>query len=184
LPNQGPTTLGLGGFISKLTGRDLFTLDAQLQLGEEKNLTRIISSPRIVTLNNQRAEIQQGTLVASQAESESGGTTTEYTEAVLKLSVLPQITPDNKLILELEISDDSPAPTGDDISTRTARTRLIVNNEETIVLGGVHKSTERDNQSKVPGLGNVPLFGWAFKNKFDSRNQEELLVFIRPKILD
>ncbi len=184
LPNQGPTTLGLGGFISKLTGQDLFTLDAQLQLGEEKNLTRIISSPRIVTLNNQRAEIQQGTLVASQAESESGGTTTEYTEAVLKLSVLPQITPDNKLILELEISDDSPAPTGDDISTRTARTRLIVNNEETIVLGGVHKSTERDNQSKVPGLGNVPLFGWAFKNKFDSRNQEELLVFIRPKILD
>lgn len=183
LPNQGDTTLGIGAFISKLTGSDLYTLDAQLELGESEGQVKTISSPRVVTLNNQQAEVVQGTKIATKAESESGGTTTQYTEATLKLSVLPQITPDNKLILDLNISDDSPVPGGEDIETKSTKTKLIVNDGETIVIGGVQQVTESTAQSKVPGMANIPILGWFFKNKYKSREKRELLIFIRPKIL-
>jgi type IV pilus assembly protein PilQ len=125
----------------------------------------------------------QGTMIATKAESESGGTTTEYVEAVLDLSVTPQITPNNKLILDLDISDDSPVPGGEDIETRTAKTKLIVDNGETIVIGGVQQVTETRNERKVPGVGEIPLLGWLFKSKFNNREKRELLIFIRPKII-
>ncbi len=184
LPVDGASTLGLGGFISKITGTDLFTLDAQLDIGESQGQVKTISSPRVVTLNNQRAEMVQGTMIATKAESESGGTTTEYTEATLKLSVQPQITPDDKLILDLDISDDSPAPGGgEDIETRSTRTKLIVQDGETIVIGGVQQVTETTDQSRVPGMSNIPLFGWLFKNRSRTQEKRELLIFIRPKII-
>jgi type IV pilus assembly protein PilQ len=172
---------GLGFTWAKLAGNNLFVLDTQLQLAEEKNLSKVISSPRIVTLNNQQAEIRQGTLVRADAESESGGTTIEYKEAVLKLIVKPQITPDSRLILELDISDD--APEGNDISTRSAKTKLLVNDGETIVIGGVLRTTETNNQARTPGLHKVPVFGNLFKNRNTQDNKEELLIFIRPKVL-
>jgi len=177
--------LGLGGYISKLAGTDLFTIDAQLELGETKNQVKTISSPRIVTLNNQKAQVTQGRMLATKAESESGGTTTEYVEAVLDLSVTPQITPNNKLILDLDISDDSQAPGGgEDIETRTAKTKLMVDDGETVVLGGVQVVEETSlDQTNVPGLSDIPLLGWLFKNEFKDREKRELLIFIRPKIL-
>jgi type IV pilus assembly protein PilQ len=171
-----------GVSFAKIAGLDLFTLDAQLRLGELKNISKTISSPRVVTLNNNRAEIQQGTKVAYSAESESGGTTTEYEDAILSLSVQPQITPDDKIILDLDISDDSPA--GDDISTRSATTKMIVSDNETIVIGGVLKSIDSETNDRVPGLANIPGMGWLFKNESTSYQKEELLIFIRPKILD
>lgn len=173
----------LGGSIGKLLGEDLFTLDAALQLGEAKNLVKTISSPRILTLNNNRAEIQQGTKLATATESESGGTTTEYEEAVLKISVLPQITPDNKLILDLEISDDSPKSDGRDIDTKQTRTKMMVSDRETIVIGGVQKTTETSGTNQIPGLGDVPGLGWLFKNTYDAKSKAELLIFIQPRIL-
>lgn len=173
----------LGGSIGKLFGEDLMTLDASLQLGETKNLVKTISSPRILTLNNNRAEIQQGTKLATATESESGGTTTEYEEAVLKISVLPQITPDNKLILDLDISDDSPKSDGRDIDTKSTKTKMMVNDRETIVIGGVLKTTESDGVNQIPGLGDVPGLGWLFKNTYDTKNKAELLIFIQPRIL-
>jgi type IV pilus assembly protein PilQ len=173
----------LGGTIGKYLGKDLFALDASLQLGEAKNLVKTISSPRILTLNNNRAEIQQGTKLATATESESGGTTTEYEEAVLKISVLPQITPDNKLILDLEISDDSPKSDGRDIDTKQTRTKMMVSDRETIVIGGVQKTTETSGTNQIPGLGDVPGLGWLFKNTFDTKSKAELLIFIQPRIL-
>lgn len=173
----------LGGTIGKFLGEDLFALDASLQLGETKNLVKTISSPRILTLNNNRAEIQQGTKLATATESESGGTTTEYEEAVLKISVLPQITPDNKLILDLEISDDSPKSDGRDIDTKSTKTKMMVSDRETIVIGGVLKTTETKGVNQIPGLGDVPGLGWLFKNTYDTTNKAELLIFIQPRIL-
>ncbi len=123
-------------------------------------------------------------MLATQAESESGGTTTEYTEAALELSVTPQITPNNKLILDLDISDDSPvAGGGGDIETRETSTKVIVNNKETIVLGGVREVTQNRQKSKVPWMAEIPLLGWLFKSDFKSKDKRELLIFIRPKIL-
>jgi type IV pilus assembly protein PilQ len=173
----------LGGTIGKYLGKDLFALDASLQLGETKNLVKTISSPRILTLNNNRAEIQQGTKLATATESESGGTTTEYEEAVLKISVLPQITPDNKLILDLEISDDSPKSDGRDIDTKQTKTKMMVSDRETIVIGGVQKTTETTGVNQIPALGDVPGLGWLFKNTFDTKSKAELLIFIQPRIL-
>jgi type IV pilus assembly protein PilQ len=173
----------LGGTIGKFLGEDLFALDAALQLGEAKNLVKTISSPRILTLNNNRAEIQQGTKLATATESESGGTTTEYEEAVLKISVLPQITPDNKLILDLEISDDSPKSDGRDIDTKQTKTKMMVSDRETIVIGGVQKTTETSGTNQIPGLGDVPGLGWLFKNTYDAKSKAELLIFIQPRIM-
>lgn len=173
----------LGGTVGKFLGEDLFALDASLQLGETKNLVKTISSPRILTLNNNRAEIQQGTKLATATESESGGTTTEYEEAVLKISVLPQITPDNKLILDLEISDDSPKSDGRDIDTKQTKTKMMVGDRETIVIGGVQKTTDTTGVNQIPALGDVPGLGWLFKNTFDTKSKAELLIFIQPRIL-
>jgi type IV pilus assembly protein PilQ len=183
LPNPGSTTLGVGTFLSQALANSIFSLDAQLSLGETKGLVKTISSPKVVTLNNQQAQITQGTKIATKTESESGGTTTEYVEATLSLTVTPQITPDDKLILDLQITDDSPVAGGEDIETRSANTKLIVDDKETIVLGGVHELTETNNQNSVPGVSRVPLLGWLFKNKQRRMDKRELLIFIQPKIL-
>ena len=184
LPSAGAATLDVGGLIEKVSGSDLFTLDAQLQLGESQNQVQTISSPRVLTLNNFRAQMSQGTKIATQAESESGGTTTEYVEAVLDLSVLPQITPDDKIILDLEVSDDSPTGAGDDIETRSATTKLIVDNEETVVIGGVQQLQETEASDKVPEVWKIPLLGWLFQNTNIQKTKRELLIFIHPKIIE
>ncbi len=183
LPTNAATTFGLGGHIAKITGSTLFNLDAQLALGESRGEVNTISSPRIITLNNQQAEVIQGTKIATKTESQSGGTTTQYQDAVLKLSVLPQITPDNNLILDIKISDDSPVPGGEDIETKSASTKLMVKDGETIVIGGVQQITESREQQRVPILSKIPIIGNVFKNRFKNQEKRELLIFIRPKIL-
>jgi type IV pilus assembly protein PilQ len=183
LPIQGASTFGLGAFFSKITGNEMYTLDAKLDLGESQGQVNTISSPRVVTLNNQLAEITQGTKIATKNESESGGTTTEYVDATLKLAVTPQITPDNTLILELDISDDSPVTGGEDIETRSLQTRLFVDNDQTVVIGGVQQLNQSNVQDRVPGLARIPLLGWLFKNEYKTRTKRELLIFIRPHIL-
>jgi len=184
-PTTGPLDFSVGGQIAKVLGKDLFTLDAELKVGETKNISKTISAPRVITLNNQQAEIIQGTKIAVTTESESGGTTIEYQDATLKLSVLPQITPDNKLILDLEITDDSPvAGGGGDIETKSTKTKLIVNDGETIVIGGVKKIARTTADTRVPLLADIPILGWLFKNRYKGESQQELLIFIRPKIID
>jgi type IV pilus assembly protein PilQ len=183
LPSQGTATFGLGGFISKITGSDIYTLDAQLELGESQGQVKTISSPRIVTLNNQQASVKQGTMIATKTESESGGTTTEYVEATLELSVTPQITPDNRLILDLSITDDSQVGNTENIDTKSAQTKLFVDDGQTIVLGGVQMLTQSQSKDSVPGASNIPFLGWLFKNNYKKQEKRELLIFIHPEIL-
>ncbi|MGM0758280.1 MAG: type IV pilus secretin PilQ [Thermodesulfobacteriota bacterium] len=179
-----PSTIQLGTMFQKVFGNTMYTLDAKLELGESQGQVQTISSPRVVTLNNQLAEIIQGTKIATKNESESGGTTTQYVDATLKLAVTPQITPDNKLILELDISDDSPVSDGEDIETRSIQTKLFVDNEQTVVIGGVQQVNKSNTRDTVPGLSRIPLLGWLFKSKYTLHTKRELLIFIRPHIIE
>lgn len=158
----------------------IFSLDAILRLGEQQNQSRTISSPKIMTLNNQQAEIEQGERIRREVVDERG-LRTEYEDAVLRLTVLPQITPEDNLILNLEVRDDTPAVNG--INTKVARTTLLVDDGETIVIGGIRKIFEEDGENRVPGLGNIPVLGWLFKNQRIEESKDELLIFIRPKII-
>lgn len=178
----GEPSFGIGGFISKLIGPDMFTLDAQLQLGELKGESRTVSSPRIVTLNNNSAEIEQGVSIATQVPDERG-TRTEYVDAVLKLTVQPQITPDDNLILDLYVSDDDAPMAGGNIQKKRAQTKLLIENGQIIVLGGVLKTIEGLDERRVPGAADIPLLGWLFKNRLTQKQNQELLIFIRPTIL-
>lgn len=175
----GQTGMSIGGSLSRLYG-NMFTLDATLRLGEQQNQSRTISSPKIMTLNNQQAEIEQGERIRREVVDERG-LRTEYEDAVLRLTVLPQITPEDNLILQLEVRDDTPAVNG--INTKVARTTLLVDDGETIVIGGIRKIFEEDGENRVPGLGNIPVLGWLFKNQGIEESKDELLIFIRPKII-
>ncbi|MFP4454809.1 MAG: type IV pilus secretin PilQ [Desulfonatronovibrio sp.] len=178
-PAMPDYSAALTGSLDRLTG-NMFSLDAELRLGESQNQSRTISAPKIITLNNVRAEIEQGVRIRRQVPDERG-TRTEYEDAVLRLAVQPQITADNRLILDLELSDDSPAEDG--INTRLTRTKFLIENGETIVIGGIMKTIEEQNEGRIPGLGTVPVLGWLFKNQHIGDSKNELLIFIRPEIL-
>lgn len=183
--NLFPNSSGfsLAGNVTKLGG-DMLTLDMELQLGEQAHIAKIVSAPRIATLNNHQAKISQGIMIKVTTETGEGkAPSVEYKPAILLLEVRPQITPDNKLILDLHIQDDSKAA-GEDIDTRSANTRLLVDDGQTIVLGGIQKVEDLEMEYAVPGLSKIPLLGWFFKNTKKERKKAELLVFIRPKILD
>ncbi len=178
-PRMADDFMTISGSLRRITS-SLFTIDAQLRLGETQNISRTISAPRVITLNNQRAEIEQGIRIPIQVADERG-TRTDYEDAVLRLIVEPQITPDNKLILDLEIRDDSPAAEG--IETKLTKTKLFVEDGETIVIGGIKKVIEEELENRIPGLGGIPFLGWLFKNQYIGESKNELLIFIRPEIL-
>ncbi len=178
LPGQLDNLMALGGGLERFAG-SMFSLDAQLRLGEVENQSSTISAPQVMTLNNQEAEIEQGTRIRRQVEDERG-TRTEYEDAVLRLVVQPQITPENNLILNLEVRDDTPAEDG--IDTKLTRTTLLVDDGETIVIGGIKKLLESERLHRVPGLSNIPLLGRLFSSEFVKEGKDELLIFIRPKI--
>lgn len=185
LPGPGPGGFALGAFVERLTGSGMIVLDAQLSLGEEKGQAQTISSPRVLTLTNQRAEIEQGTRIRTTRLDEAGNPIIEYVDATLNLTVTPQITPDNRIILDLNIKDDSPAPEGgDNIETRSTNTKLMVDNGQTIVLGGVQQITDQTVHGKIPGLASIPLLGYLFKNQRLEQRENELLIFIQPRILE
>jgi type IV pilus assembly protein PilQ len=168
-----------------------FLVDLELSAAQAEGRGEVISSPRVITANQKEALIKQGVEIPYQEASSSGATTTQFKEAVLSLRVTPQITPDDRIIMDLKVTKDSVGKVitterggqVPSIDTRTVETQVLVNNGQTVVLGGIYETDEQDNQTKVPWLGDIPGIGVLFRSTNRQSNKTELLVFVTPKIL-
>ncbi len=162
-------------------------LNLELSAMESDSRGKVVSSPRVTTANQQKAKIAQGTEIPYLSASSSGSTRVEFKEAVLSLEVTPQITPDNKIIMDLEVKKDKVGTIFNgvpSIDTQKINTQVLVANGETAVLGGIYEQEELNQVEKVPFFGDLPIMGNLFKRKTTSSNKTELLIFITPKIMD
>jgi type IV pilus assembly protein PilQ len=168
-----------------------YVVDLELSAAQNEGKSEVISSPRVITANQKQATIMQGVEIPYQESASSGATTTQFKDAVLKLKVTPLITPDNRVILDLDVSDDSvgqqvTSATGGSvpsIDTRQIITQVLVNDGQTVVLGGILDTTKSKAANKVPFFGDIPFLGALFRSTVDINNKTELLIFITPKIL-
>ncbi len=162
-------------------------LDLELSAMEKENKGEIIASPRITTANQKEAYIEQGVEIPYQEAASSGATSTQFKKAVLSLTVTPHITPDNKIILDLVVTQDTVSDvtsgSAPAIDTQRIGTQVLVNNSETIVLGGIYQQSIISTVSKVPVLGDIPYFGWLFRNTNQFNEKKELLIFVTPRIV-
>ena len=167
------------------TGSALVALE--LSAAESAGKSKTISSPRVLTQNGKKAEIKSGTEVPYQEASSSGATTTSFKEAVLGLTVTPRITPDGNIIMDLDITNDrvdnSCNATEPCIATNNLNSTVMVENGGTIIVGGIYKQDLSNSTKKVPLLGDIPVLGNLFKYQQKSDDQEELLIFITPRIM-
>ena len=168
-----------------------YLLDLELSALETEGRGEVISTPRVVTTNQTKASIKQGVQVPFEEASSSGATTISFKDAVLSLEVTPLITPDDRVDLTLKINNDSigenvPTSFGGSIptiDTRSIETRVLVDNGQTIVLGGIYEQIKRTDRSKVPVLGDIPGLGAFFRNKTIQNDKAELLIFVTPTII-
>ena len=168
-----------------------YLVDLALSAAENEGKSETISSPRVITANQKQASIMQGVEIPYQESASSGATTTQFKNAVLSLKVTPLITPDNRVILDIDVSDDSvgqqvTSATGGSvpsINTRQIITQVLVADGQTVVLGGILDTTKSYAANKVPWLGDIPILGNLFKSTTNINNKSELLIFITPKIL-
>jgi type IV pilus assembly protein PilQ len=168
-----------------------YLVDLALSAAENEGKSETISSPRVITANQKQATIMQGVEIPYQESASSGATTTQFKNAVLSLKVTPLITPDNRVILDLDVSDDTvgqqvTSATGGSvpsIDTRQIQTQVLVGDGQTVVLGGILETTKSYAATKVPWLGDIPILGNLFKSTTNINNKTELLIFITPKIL-
>ncbi|MDP3298191.1 MAG: type IV pilus secretin PilQ [Thermodesulfovibrionia bacterium] len=175
--------LGLG-YISAANN---FILDLQLSAMESTGKGKIISNPRITTLDNHEAKIQQGKKIPYSTTS-SEGTKTEWTDATLELTVIPHITPDGTVVMNVEIKKNEAdfsrtsggVPT---IDTKEAKTQVLIKNGDTLVIGGIFKTTISKAHAGIPGFSKIPILGWLFKKELDKEETTELLIFITPRIV-
>jgi type IV pilus assembly protein PilQ len=175
--------------LSVLAGKHV--LDLELSAAQNEGKSETISSPRVITANQKEATIMQGVEIPYQQSASSGATTTQFKNAVLSLKVTPLITPDNRVVLDLDVADDSvgqlvSSATGGSvpsIDTRQIITQVLVNDGQTVVLGGILDTTKSKTANKVPWLGDIPVLGNLFKSTTNVNNKTELLIFITPKIL-
>jgi type IV pilus assembly protein PilQ len=162
-------------------------LNLEISAMEADGKGKIISSPRIVTTDQVKALIEQGTELPYEEKSASGATTTAFRKANLKLEVTPQITPEGNIILNLDINKDSVGrltTKGFAIDTKHVQTQVLVENGGTVSIGGIFEEIERTDDTKVPVFGDLPGLGWLFRNRSSSRSKSEMMVFITPKLLD
>ena len=187
LPAAGINGLSAGSLaVSLFSAAANRFLNLELSALEADGRGKVISSPRVVTADQQQALIEQGEEIPYQKATSSGATSVEFKKANLKLEVTPQITPDGNIILTVDVNKDTrgaPAPGGFAINTKHVKTNVQVENGGTVVLGGIFTQQEQDSVTKVPFLGDIPLLGNLFKTTGRTNNKTELLVFITPKIM-
>ena len=187
LPAAAPT-----GSIAMAVLGSTYIVDLELSAAQAEGRGEIISSPRVITANQKEALIEQGVEVPYQQSTSSGATSVQFKKAVLSLTVTPQITPDNRVILDLAVNKDSVGqnvPSGNvggfvpTIDTRKITTQVLVNDGQTVVLGGILETEQREDTGKVPWLGDIPVLGYLFKTTKNTATKRELLIFVTPKVL-
>ncbi|BCA95912.1 pilus assembly protein PilQ [Legionella antarctica] len=178
-----PATLGIA--LAKIN--DNILLDLELSALESEGRAELISSPRLITINQQAALIESGQEIPYQEATSSGATAVAFKKAVLSLKVTPQITPDNKILMDLQINQDTASPQTFNgvpaILTKEIQTNVLVNNGQTIVLGGIYTQDKTKTINRIPFFGELPVVGVLFRNKQVGINNNELLIFITPKII-
>lgn len=188
LAATSPNASSIAFQVAKL-GSDTL-LDLELSALQQESKAEIISSPRLITTNKKPAYIEQGTEIPYLEAASSGATSVSFKKAVLSLKVTPQITPDNRLVLDLSVTQDRPGQvvktgTGEAIAIDTQRigTQVLVNNGETVVLGGIFQHSVVNSVDKVPLLGDLPLLGALFRRSYENIGKSELLIFVTPKVV-
>ncbi|HXH03323.1 MAG TPA: type IV pilus secretin PilQ [Candidatus Competibacteraceae bacterium] len=186
LPVAGPTTR----IALAILGQD-YLLDLELSALQAEGRGEILSNPRVLTTDHKKATIKQGQEVGYPVVGEDGTVTVAFKEALLELDVIPQITPDNRVIMDLKVTKNEitgfvSLPNGTStpqLARRETETQVLVNNGETVVLGGVFEQITRDNKDKVPFLGDLPAIGRLFQKKVNQNNKLELLIFVTPQVV-
>ncbi len=187
-----PIAEAAGRFALALLEND-YLIDLELTALEAEGHGEIVSTPRVITANQKEAKIEQGVEIPYQQSASSGATTVQFKKAVLSLTVTPQITPDNNIIMDLVVHKDSVgeiistgggAGTVPSIDTRSITTQVLVGNGQTVVLGGIYETERRETIRKVPFLGDIPILGALFRSKQRVDNKAELLIFVTPRIIE
>jgi type IV pilus assembly protein PilQ len=181
--NNGSLNLNLGNILNS------FQLDVALQAAESEGLINIISAPKVATLNNERASVQSGLQIPIQTVA-NNTVSVQFINATLRLSVQPQVTAEGTIIMDIDIQKREPllafavvGATNAPISTRDAQTRVIVRDGGTAVIGGIYSISSNEGTDRVPGLANIPILGHLFKNRAKDTSNEELLIFITPRVI-
>lgn len=180
-----PTSIGLA--IAKLPFGRLLELELSALQAEGEG--EIISNPRVLTSNQKEAVISQGTEFPYQQASASGATNTQFKDAVLQLKVTPQITPDDHIIMDIAVNKDALNTTATNnngepaIDTQKVESQVLVNDGETIVIGGIYEQTKVNNVVRTPFFGDLPYIGMLFRNRSGTNDKKELLIFVTPKIV-
>lgn len=185
-----PASANAGSIALAVLGSN-FLVDMELSALQAEGRGEVVSSPRVLTANAKEARIEQGVEIPYSEGSSAGNTTISFKKAVLSLTVKPQVTPDNRVIMDLNVTQDTVGdivPTGDGgtapaINTREVNTQALVDNGATVVLGGIFIQETRNDVTKIPFLGDVPILGGLFRNRLTSSNKDELLIFVTPRIL-
>jgi type IV pilus assembly protein PilQ len=187
LPASGISGANAANFAISLFGSSLSRfINLELSALEADQRGKIVSSPRVLTSDQGKAIIEQGTELPYQVATASGATSIVFRKANLKLEVTPQITPDGNIIMDVQVNRDQIGqltPGGYAIDTRAVKTQVLVENGGTVVIGGVYEQFERNRVNKVPLLGDLPIIGNAFKNTQKTADRNELLIFLTPKIV-
>ncbi|MBR9980121.1 MAG: type IV pilus secretin PilQ, partial [Desulfatitalea sp.] len=182
-PSQGGSNIGIS--FARLTGVP-FVLNARLNALETTGEGRILSSPRIMTLDNKTARIKQGVEYPYLERDSAGGSSVKFKNIDLLLEVTPQVTPDDRIAMTIFITKNDVAGITagvPSVATNEAETELLVNDGDTIVIGGIIKSSEAKGQDGFPALSRIPVLGWMFKNTSRQKQSNELLIFITPRIV-